>query len=79
MTRLLALLLCIAVLGIAPGAGLRDSAPEIPDVHFSQSENSHWLTISSKIRHNKTCRWYRSSKGRPCRSDEGRACKVCGG
>lgn len=40
MKRLLALLLCIVALGIAPGAGLRDSSPEIPDVHFSQSEKS---------------------------------------
>lgn len=28
------------ILGIAPDIGLRDSVPEIPDVHFSQSEKT---------------------------------------
>ena len=80
MKRFLALLLlCIVALGIAPGAALRDSTPDSPAVHFAQSEKIHWLTTPSKIRHNKTCRWYRNSKGRPCRPDEGRACKICGG
>ena len=43
------------------------------------AEKTHWLTISSGIRHNSTCRWYKNSKGRMCTKDEGRACKVCGG
>lgn len=42
-------------------------------------EKTHWLTTSSGVRHNSTCRYYRTSKGRPCGPDEGRACKICGG
>jgi len=43
------------------------------------TELTHWLTSSSGVRHNNTCRWYKNSKGRLCEPDEGRACKVCGG
>lgn len=43
------------------------------------AEQTHWLTTSSGVRHNSTCRWFKNSKGRMCASDEGRACKVCGG
>jgi micrococcal nuclease len=48
-----------------------------PDTASNQS--THWLTTSSGKRHNTGCRYYKSSKGRPCGSDEGTACKVCGG
>ena len=40
---------------------------------------SHWLTTSSGIRHNSRCRYFQTSKGRPCGADEGRPCKKCGG
>ena len=43
------------------------------------ADGQHWLTESSGVRHNSSCRYYKSSKGRPCGLDEGRACKVCGG
>ena len=33
----------------------------------------------SDARHASTCRWYGNTKGRECRKDEGKACKVCGG
>jgi len=38
-----------------------------------------WLTESSGVRHNSTCRYYRKSRGRPCGENEGRPCKRCGG
>lgn len=40
---------------------------------------THWITNSSRKRHNASCRWYRNSKGRMCRATEGIACKLCGG
>ena len=40
---------------------------------------THWLTTSSNKRHNSSCRWFKNSKGRPCRADEGIPCKICGG
>jgi len=44
------------------------------------SAGKYWLTTSSGVRHNSSCRWYHNTKnGRECGSDEGRACKVCGG
>lgn len=39
----------------------------------------YWLTSSSDVRHNATCRWYKKSKGHLCPKTEGRACKLCGG
>ncbi len=38
-----------------------------------------WLTESSGVRHNNTCRYYKKSQGRPCGENEGRPCKQCGG
>lgn len=43
------------------------------------SSGDRWLTTSSGIRHNSTCRYYKKSKGRPCSSSEGRPCQKCGG
>lgn len=39
----------------------------------------YWITTSSGVRHNSSCRWYRNSNGRECGPSEGRACKICGG
>ncbi|HQL51523.1 MAG TPA: hypothetical protein PLR91_10075 [Kiritimatiellia bacterium] len=44
-----------------------------------QAEQSYWLTTSSTKRHNSGCRYYKTSKGRPCTKEEGIPCKVCGG
>ncbi len=52
-------------------------------VHPKQSsvsfEQSYWLTVSSGVRHNKTCGYFNDTKGRYCNKNEGRACKKCGG
>ena len=37
-----------------------------------------WLSKSGK-RHNTSCRYYGCKGGRPCKPDEGVACKKCGG
>ncbi len=40
----------------------------------------YWLNTNSDVRHNAGCRWYHNTKeGRQCGSNEGRACKICGG
>ena len=39
----------------------------------------HWITLSSSVRHNKSCRWFKRSNGRLAKAGEGRACKICGG
>ena len=44
-----------------------------------QQETGYWMTTSSGKRHNKNCRYYKNSKGRFCKPDEGIACKICGG
>lgn len=44
-----------------------------------QSELKHWMTNSSRKRHNEKCRYYKTGDGRPCGPDEGVPCKVCGG
>jgi len=45
----------------------------------STSETGYWCTQSSKKRHNPSCRYYKTSKGRPCGPNDGIACKLCGG
>jgi hypothetical protein len=56
------------------------AAPAAPAaVAPGQQQTGYWLTISSGIRHNSSCRYYMNSKGRSCGPNEGRACKLCGG
>ncbi len=40
---------------------------------------SFWLTTGSEIRHNRKCRYFGKTKGRPCGPNEGRPCQKCGG
>ena len=55
-------------------------AREIPKaVEEEPGVGSYWITSSSGIRHNSSCRWYKKSKGQPGTASEGRPCKVCGG
>jgi hypothetical protein len=42
------------------------------------AEGEYWLSSTGK-RHNSSCRYYKSSKGRPCGKNDGVACKNCGG
>lgn len=42
-------------------------------------ELKYWITNSSGVRHNSSCRYYENSKGRKCSRNDGRACKICGG
>jgi hypothetical protein len=56
----------------AAGASPNDSTKESGD-------SGHWLTASSNKRHNSGCKYYKSSKGRPCGPNDGTPCKICGG
>jgi len=67
-------------------AAQRGATPPVGSVTNSERETgdedtelTHWLTTSSRKRHNKSCRYYEHSNGRPCRKDEGIPCKICGG
>lgn len=62
----------------SPVVATQQGAPSVPAASQDQGL-THWLTTSSNKRHNSSCRWYRNSKGRPCRADEGIPCKICGG
>jgi hypothetical protein len=64
---------------VALGAMVPPPAVHEERVQDVSAEQTHWLTLSSGVRHNSTCRWFKNSKGRMCGPDEGRACKVCGG
>jgi hypothetical protein len=50
-----------------------------PSGTLAASTKTHWLTASSKKRHNKHCRYFKKSKGRMCAPNEGKPCKICGG
>lgn len=65
-------------------AAPRDIEPRGPPTRIipavpTAPQGSHWITTSSGIRHNSSCRYYENSKGRHCGPTEGRACKICGG
>lgn len=61
-------------LGIRGSSGGDSKARPKPEI-----SGSHWMTSSSGKRHNSGCRYFRTSKGRPCGPSDGVACKICGG
>jgi uncharacterized protein YlxW (UPF0749 family) len=48
-------------------------------VQESTAETGYWCTKSSNKRHNPSCRYYKTSNGRPCGPSDGIPCKLCGG
>lgn len=52
------------------GATLRSTQP---------ANSRYWITTSSRKRHNRSCRYFRNSKGKYGSANEGIACKICGG
>ena len=48
-------------------------------ISSTTSDLNCWITTSSGVRHNSSCRYYMNSNGRKCSKNEGRACKICGG
>ena len=58
-----------------------DDFPDAPTTYESPVEAvpGYWLTVSSGVRHNSGCSYYRSTRGKACAADAGRACKRCGG
>lgn len=75
-----ALMLALGMVVATIGIGFGSPSPLIVELPAAAAaEQTHWITTSSGVRHNKSCRWYKNSKGRPCGPTEGRACKKCGG
>lgn len=50
-----------------------------PTVESPPNNSGYWITSSSGVRHNSSCRYYHNSKGYEGSSTDGRACKICGG
>jgi hypothetical protein len=73
-----ALALAIFV-AVWPQTGNDDNSGRSSPVSEQPEILSHWLSISSGVRHNSSCRWYGKSDGRKCRADEGTPCRKCGG
>lgn len=75
------LLLCSALLLIAPVTSA-DPAPSDQggNVHSTDTENPrYWITKSSGKTHNRSCRYYKNSKGHGSDTPSGNDCKICGG
>ena len=54
------------------------SVPPTRTERKAPESGDYWLSSTGK-RHNSSCRYYKSAKGRPCGAKDGVACKVCGG
>jgi len=78
MKRVTPFMFLVLVCLLAPVLEAQSTNPP-PPPQKANATQTHWLTISSGIRHNSTCRHFKNSKGRMCTKDEGRACKICGG
>lgn len=80
MKARLPLLVCAALLALAPVFGARaPGGTAVPPADKAAVETGYWMTDASHIRHDAKCRWYKNSKGHFCGKDEGRAGKICGG
>ena len=66
--------------GVCPYVPKRSNQSSASSVESAQKQElTHWITYSSRKRHNSSCRYYQNSKGRAASSTEGIACKICGG
>jgi hypothetical protein len=63
---------------ITPPVAARPPARKPSVSEESAAGGGYWLSSTGK-RHNSSCRYYKSSKGRPCGKNDGVACKSCGG
>ena len=80
MKHSLVVVLVVTLAALTAGAGFSVQNTPLPrPVLEVAAENTHWITTKSGVRHNKTCRWHKTSKGRACGPSEGWACKKCGG
>lgn len=64
--------------GVIPGSQNRTSATSGVSTNAVSIETGYWITTSGK-RHNKSCRYYKTAKGRFCGPADGSACGICGG
>jgi len=51
----------------------------LPSQEEIDEAGNYWITTSSQVRHNSGCRYYKSTRGKVGGSNDGRACKKCGG
>jgi len=57
----------------------RTKNTEISDSDKPDGEFKYWITKSSNKRHNRSCKYYKSSNGRGTdNSSEGKQCRLCG-
>jgi len=58
-----------------PPAASDDNAPPLA-LHAA---GTHWLTLSTEVRHNARCPNFQRTIGNFCGPEIGRACRICGG
>jgi uncharacterized iron-regulated membrane protein len=63
---------------VAPAASTPSTSVRQP-ASAPAAQQGYWMTSSSSKRHNSSCRFYGTTKGRPCGPNDGTACKNCGG
>ncbi len=59
----------------------RQNAVQVPSTFspaVQDASQAFWLSSTGK-RHNKSCRYYGTGRGRPCAPNDGVPCKLCGG
>lgn len=64
---------------ISPSTTKHSEEPsESIETPSADCDTCYWCTKSGK-RHNSNCKYYKTTKGRPCGPNDGTACKLCGG
>lgn len=64
-----------------PSTTSTQNAVQVPSTFspaVQDASQGYWLSSTGK-RHNKSCRYYGTGRGRPCAPNEGVPCKLCGG
>jgi regulator of replication initiation timing len=68
-----------------PGGAASASSNAVSVVQVNQpnteteTQLTQWFTTATGKRHNSHCRYFKTTEGRRCGPDEGKACKLCGG
>ncbi|HRE40602.1 MAG TPA: hypothetical protein PLG90_04655 [Ignavibacteria bacterium] len=76
---ILSLILFVAISYLPVSADTNINSKTETEVTVTKDDCKYWITSSSGKRHNKKCRWYKSSKGYCSEEAVGTACKKCGG
>lgn len=63
----------------SPATGENRTGTAASPLSTQGESTGYWMTLSSRKRHNSSCRYFQNSNGKHCGPEDGIPCKLCGG